>query len=399
MLKAMKRISGTKVCKNYKILKLIFLIFGSCLILSEFYIFFVLKPTYTSKVHRKLNVEDFPEIILCPEPSINIEAAQSRGYVGEQEYFLGIWDHWAASLEQFGWAGNNSEDVKKVYDDISNVKTLEDCPNGINVFWYKDNETFQFPHVEFELTKALYPNHVCCKVVTPKFSQFYPLAGIQIASPNNGSFKLFMADQLTASYFDGQKTVMLGDKIVSGDNGIANYKVKIFEETRLEVEGDSQTRCIDYKIRGEYARCMENEILRQNSQFLNCTPPWMTYNEDLWCKGSFKLDSLSTVRNYAYFLAQISFSTVDPGTCSVPCRVKRYQAKNTGEKQGKYGFRGMYLWFETEVDSTTSSLKMDGLDLMSKIGGYIGISKNFLWVIIMFLSSVGVCLARFNDWK
>ena len=122
MLKAMKRISGKKVCKNYKILKLIFFIFGSCLILSEFYIFFVLKPTYTSKMHRKLNVEDFPEIILCPEPSINIEAAQSRGYVGEQEYFLGIWDHWAASLEQFGWAGNNSEGVRKVYEDISNVK-------------------------------------------------------------------------------------------------------------------------------------------------------------------------------------------------------------------------------------------------------------------------------------
>ena len=59
--------------------------------------------------------------------------------------------------------------------------------------------------------------------------------------------------------------------------GKVNYKVKIKEDVKFE--GDPNHPCIDYKIRGQYAKCKEAELIRQNFEFLNCTPPWMTDNE------------------------------------------------------------------------------------------------------------------------
>ena len=98
------------------------------------------KPTYTYKMNRKFGVEDFPNIIICPEPSINTDAAISNGYKSVKMYFLGlnqgnnVIDQQGVYAGLVGWAGNNSQGVKKVHDDISNLKTTEDCPNGENYF-------------------------------------------------------------------------------------------------------------------------------------------------------------------------------------------------------------------------------------------------------------------------
>ena len=42
------------------------------MISKEFYALLVLKPTYTSHSLRELSLADFPEILLCPEPSVDM---------------------------------------------------------------------------------------------------------------------------------------------------------------------------------------------------------------------------------------------------------------------------------------------------------------------------------------
>ena len=76
--------------KDHRFLKLAFIIFALCLIVEEFYEFYVVKPTYYSLAKREMNVEDFPEIIICPDPSVNTTAVSLRGYDGNKEYFLGM---------------------------------------------------------------------------------------------------------------------------------------------------------------------------------------------------------------------------------------------------------------------------------------------------------------------
>ena len=92
------------VVKDYRLLKFIFTILASILIYDTFYTLIVRKPTYTSHERRKISAEDFPDIIICPEPPLNLNVLNSRGYVFPIDYFHG---------KKFGWAGNRSEDVNE----------------------------------------------------------------------------------------------------------------------------------------------------------------------------------------------------------------------------------------------------------------------------------------------
>ena len=180
--------------KEYGALKLIFTILASYLIFETFYIFLIVKPTYTSHEKRKLSEEDFPEIILCPDPSINLSALNSHGYRGADKYFKGVYD-WT----QVTWTGNRSEDVKAVSEEVSMLKSIKDCPIGELVF--EDNKRIV---AEFNLTKVLTPFHICCKVIPPPISQSYSIVSVRMVHSSNStvqSFKAFMADQMTASFY------------------------------------------------------------------------------------------------------------------------------------------------------------------------------------------------------
>ena len=56
-------------------------------------------------------MDDFPEIMICPEPSHDVDALKSRGYGGAPQYFGGS--------RGFGWSGNKSEGVKEVLKEVS----------------------------------------------------------------------------------------------------------------------------------------------------------------------------------------------------------------------------------------------------------------------------------------
>ena len=351
-----------------------------------------MKPTYTTKMKRKLAHEDFPEILLCPEPAIDVEALNRKGYAGVAEYFYGV----SGFVKPFiGWAGNrnNSEDVSEVIKDISTLKTTDDCPLTYHsLIWSKGEYTTS---IYFNLTRALYPYHRCCRIITPKLSMYQPIFGVHIALSNSSSlkFKMFLADKLIDSYFDLHKARMLGDKIVSGeDDSFITYKIQILEDISLD---DPRNPCIDYKVKGEYGGCIEKEMRRQNSKFLNCTPPWMTDNRNLWCEGFLKNNITGkSYKQYTQFIEEIMTSDGNSGKCSVPCKLKRFEAREIGKKQRKDGFRGLQIVFEKEVKTTKSEWTISPLTLISKIGGFIGISKNFLWLIIMIMSSVGLLISK-----
>ena len=97
---------------------------------------------------------------------------------------------------------------------------------------------------------------------------------------------------------------------------------------------------------------------------------------------------------YERFLRQIGIGEADPGPCSVPCKVKRYQVMDIGLKE--HIDTGIEIWFEKKVKITKSEFSVNMESLLSTIGGFIGISKNFLWLLIMLITSVGTFVTRFN---
>ena len=370
---------------DYRILKFVFIIFALYFIFDTFYILFVQKPTYTSYAKREKSVEDFPEITICPR-SLDTAALNLRGYPSPEAYYKGLF---------FGWTGNKSEDVKNVSLAVATLKSNQDCKHLKNHFGFfnRDKQFYDKYPIEFILTRALSPYHICCKVVPPDLSYSVPLTVFAFQFNNHSlveSYRVFMADKLTASIFDQNKlSIMLGDKLSSGTryNGYLVYKVKIRED--ISLENDPHNPCFDYKIMGEYAQCVENEIIQDNFQYLNCTPPWMTEDEDLWCKGRREYNSTLMEEKHKNFVTKLGMIEAKSEVCSVPCKVKRYHAEGIGVREWDNVKGGLAIWFENEVDIVKASWKIDPESLISSVGGFIGVSKNLLWLIIMLITSVG----------
>ena len=202
-----------------------------------------------------------------------------------------------------------------------------------------------------------------------------------------------MGDQITASFFNQHKVRLLGDKINSDSEseGINIFKIKLIEKDH--VEDDPSHPCKSYKVKGEYGDCLANEILTQNLNLINCTPPWMTENEDLWCKGQIYHPTTYSFYHYYNFLEDVTNSESDPGHCLVPCKDKKYQVKLIGIEE-RMETKGIVIYFEKIVDVTQTVFKIGFITIMSEIGGFIGISKNLLWVIILVSSTIGIFVSK-----
>ena len=107
----------------------------------------------------------------------------------------------------------------------------------------------------------------------------------------------------------------------------------------------------------------------------------------LWCNKKQRIDPEQSATLYGEFLHDVMIGEANIGKCSVPCTVKTFMISEIGLKEGGGGIE---IWFEKYVAVTKSTLKIDGMTLISKFGGFIGISKNLMWVLIMLISSLGV---------
>ena len=113
-----------------------------------------------------------------------------------------------------------------------------------------------------------------------------------------------------------------------------------------------------------------------------------------WCKGKYQIESYESYSNYLAFLNGISISDMDPGKCLVPCKTRRFQSKEIGIKSGDN--QGLTIDFEKVVEITKSEFQIGTKTLISRIGGFIGISKNFLWLLILSISTFGLLSSKLN---
>ena len=95
---------------------------------------------------------------------------------------------------------------------------------------------------------------------------------------------MFLSDPKAESLVKSQKFTMEGPPLKSNDKRAAYQKYTVRVLKFLNLENDPHFPCKDYENDGEYNQCLEEEYTRQTFALLNCTPPWMTDNQDIWCK-------------------------------------------------------------------------------------------------------------------
>ena len=244
------------------------------------------------------------------------------------------------------------------------------------------------------------PYHICCKVIPPIESKSDPLEHLSFFIPfrkQRVAYRIFLADPLISTILDQYNPNMLNEKIFTAGNINSRKIYKIQIKEYIHLESDPKFPCKDYLIKGEYANCVDRAIIKENQKYLNCTPPWMTNNENLWCKGRREFNSTMTADKHFRSLQRIGMPEVKPKDCLAPCRVRTYKAFEIGFRKWKNSNKGVTMWFENEVKISKTSWQMDKITVLSKIGGYIGISKNFLWVLIVIISSAGVFQSYIKD--
>ena len=86
-----------------------------------------------------------------------------------------------------GWDANQTDSVQNVSSSISLLKSVKDCPDFGIVFYKPQEDDYEDAGVEdleFVLTRAMFPYHLCCRVKTPEAARKYPMAGMEISFSN-----------------------------------------------------------------------------------------------------------------------------------------------------------------------------------------------------------------------
>ena len=235
----------------------------------------------------------------------------------------------------------------------------------------------------------MFPYHLCCRVQIPEASKKYPLAGMDISLTNKSydSVTLLVNDEVSHSTFQQHNSKVQGDNLQSPEGGVNTFKLKIRREIRIE--SDPNSNCLDYREAGEYDKCLEAEMIKQMKYFVNCTPPWMTENENLWCtqKHAQGLRDID-VRHYLGFMNDMISGQVDYGKCSPPCTKYSFYSTGLGFVEN-LNYSGVTIFFDKIIDDTIFEYKIDSFTLLTRFGGIIGLTRNLLWVVLLFLSIAG----------
>ena len=384
---------------DHKYLKIFFIVLTVIVLFQEFVVFFIEKPTLTRVTKSKMRPDNLPVVLICPDPATDLSFLLSKGYPDTFHYHVGITANDTEvhdpEMQMFLWSGNGQENVEEIVMNSSVFKTTEDCP-AMQVWWNENNE-FVYEYLQFTITRAIFPNHRCCRAKPSENVKNNIINGLEIyyekgkiKNKRLQSIKLLLFSEKTYSVFRQNTQTMFGDGLTAslGSGGENLYKVEIKQE--IYREEDPQYPCIDYKLPGEFDRCLEEENIRLTSKTLNCTPPWMTDMKELWC-GENLLESEETASRTYFLFEDILMGLTDSKQCSVPCTKTNFYVNKIGFER-KTSKEGIILVFENKIEKRISELQIGPKTLLTRIGGIIGVGKNLLWLLVFFFTSVGSLL-------
>ena len=256
---------------------------AACLFLltQPIYQFLIEKPTITVPTKEDLRPEDLPVIIVCPEPKVNLTALTFLGYENLYFYKNGRLQY-NDSYHVMSWNGKNQESVKNVFKKVSSLQSPEDCPDfGYINFSNSSEEKIEVKTFKFELTRAMFPNHMCCRSVTPdlKEAKSLKVLGIEFKKKPYRSVRVFLSDPTSWSSFTVLGSEMSGNKIGLNkhETGYKLFKMSLVKNEHLEK--DPNFPCVRYSQPGEYGSCIETELTDKVMQRMGCTSPWITDKE------------------------------------------------------------------------------------------------------------------------
>ena len=120
--------------------------------------------------------------------------------------------------------------------------------------------------------------------------------------------------------------------------------------------------------------------MKKEMEVLTCIPPWMTSKKDQWCTKLINTTS-ENKRKITNYLDTVLKGRASRGECLPICKSVWYKTTKNGhdEREDRYG---LYVEFRQKFILTSNHLSIEPMTLLTRIGGIIGVGKEFFWVII-----------------
>ena len=106
------------------------------------------------------------------------------------------------------------------------------------------------------------------------------------------------------------------------------------------------------------------------------------------------IDTIIEVQN---ILNLILDGIADFGPCYQPCKTMTFVSKYVGVEPFKPKVSAIFVHFEPKVSVAETKFLINEITLMTRIGGIIGVGKEFLWVILLFAGSLRFLFSCFGQ--
>ena len=227
--------------------------------------FFLSKPTHTSKTMINLQPNHFPDILICPFPAYDLHNLARYGYMTSRMFLRGR----IRGTKLLGWTGNSSLTVEEIVNDVSTLKTLDDCPFVLAMFEHFHEE------LEVSLTMLDKFHGRCCKPTIPTTSQNNSVDRLLIRMDRNNirvdskieGFETFISSQRTShiSKMDTFNTNGISLKMYAEKDVVNRYKIKVLESVQLE--DDPKAPCKNYNRVSDYAQVKGSLQIHEGTSF------------------------------------------------------------------------------------------------------------------------------------
>ena len=325
---------------------------------------------------------DFPYIFICHKKAFNMNGTDYQ--TSFSKLTEGVDSGLDEEFKFIGWNGQTNLSTETYLSIVANLKNIDNIKIGFIPFANR----FKVTYLSFKKTRINYEKGQCYEAIVDKYVTELSLENmlmltLQISSPEN--MDIFMMDNNQFNGIKYNENSFNGDNFLYeiGDNDWISYDIEL-SATKLDPR-DPGANCQDYGPAYEflsYKECFDKKV-EEDFNFLGCTLPWFTDNEEKICRHDTPNISRKLQQKFVtYFtLTQHYFTNSYYKPCKNPCETVKIKSQLNTKIKLDLGTTNLIFMFNPTVIMTKSIMKTSLFDVINNIGSSMG-----LWLGISIFS-------------
>ena len=168
------------------------------------------------------------------------------------------------------------------------------------------------------------------------------------------------------------------------------YRTKISKSEH--VLGEPLFDCAVYTVNNSFDDCIKKEKNHLFEKELGCQPPPLAEDDNKMCNRRFHFS-----KNRSRLITGMFFGVAtQDGTsrCKVPCTKSRYSTRYSFDTPSAVPGTHLSLVFDQQISIVRSSFSMSDQTFLTQSGGFIGVGRTLLWIMVSLLGARQVKIIR-----